>query len=389
MRKTFLTKGFVRFSRGLAGAALIAAAIGITSCETHSNSDRNESIKVYADPIAKEPIDAGIVGVKGGLAKLYVDANIDFVATWEDDAATPWAKVVDYSSTDPQTGLRVITLKANRRSTTSSYYTRRTGMLILAASDGELNYNRIIPIHQGSTARVSNDFATLKYGKTDPRFTDGETPIDNWTTAQKNLGFTSTTIEGEEVAHCYGKNGYLKLGDLLPFDRRGREPEVFLGRGPVVDRGFAVGEARVGLAVLQGREIVAHAGRGALVDGDYPVVVQFAVGGCQNQHARAPRVVARRRAAPVGLQGYHAKPRLGVCRRVIHHLGPRRRCVVFPRRDKVDVGVHVEFGETAFHADDAGVDRLFCDRVRVDLDRFVTIGVRMRFTRRDADCRRD
>ena len=25
--------------------------------------------------------------------------------------------------------------------------------------------------------------------------------------------FTSTTIEGEEVAHCYGKNGYLKLGD--------------------------------------------------------------------------------------------------------------------------------------------------------------------------------
>ena len=86
-------------------------------------------------------------------------------------------------------------------------------MLILAASDGELNYNRIIPIHQGSTARVSNDFATLKYGKTDPRFTDGETPIDNWTTAQKNLGFTSTTIEGEEVAHCYGKNGYLKLGD--------------------------------------------------------------------------------------------------------------------------------------------------------------------------------
>lgn len=213
MRKTFLTKGFVRFSRGLAGAALIAAAIGITSCETHSNSDRNESIKVYADPIAKEPIDAGIVGVKGGLAKLYVDANIDFVATWEDDAATPWAKVVDYSSTDPQTGLRVITLKANRRSTTSSYYTRRTGMLILAASDGELNYNRIIPIHQGSTARVSNDFATLKYGKTDPRFTDGETPIDNWTTAQKNLGVTSTTIEGEEVAHCYGKNGYLKLGD--------------------------------------------------------------------------------------------------------------------------------------------------------------------------------
>ena len=104
MRKTILTESFVRFSRRLTGIALLAAVTGIASCETHSNSDRNESIKVYADPIAKEPIDAGIVGVKGGLAKLYVDANIDFVATWEDDAATPWAKVVDYSSTDPRRG---------------------------------------------------------------------------------------------------------------------------------------------------------------------------------------------------------------------------------------------------------------------------------------------
>ncbi|MFR0763395.1 MAG: hypothetical protein ACLSHL_04735 [Alistipes communis] len=53
----------------------------------------------------------------------------------------------------------------------------------------------------------------MKYGKTDPRFTDDETPIDDWTTAQKDYGFSSTTIDGEEHAHCYGKNGYLKLGD--------------------------------------------------------------------------------------------------------------------------------------------------------------------------------
>lgn len=213
MRKTFLTKSFVRFSHALAGAALTVAAIGITSCETHSNSDRNESITVYADPIGKEPIDAGIIGVRGGLTKFYVDANIDFVATWEDDGTSPWVTILDYSSVDPQTGLRVITMNTKPRSTTSSYYTRRTGMLILAAADGNLNYSRILPVHQGATARVSNDFATMKYGKTDPRFTDNETPIDNWTTAQKNLGFSSTKIEGEEVCHCYGKNGYLKLGD--------------------------------------------------------------------------------------------------------------------------------------------------------------------------------
>ena len=53
MRKTVLTESFIRFSRRLTGLALLVAAAGIASCETHSNSDRNESIAVYADPTGK------------------------------------------------------------------------------------------------------------------------------------------------------------------------------------------------------------------------------------------------------------------------------------------------------------------------------------------------
>ncbi len=104
-------------------------------------------------------------------------------------------------------------------------------MLIPAASDGELNYNRIIPIQLlSSTARVSNDFATLKcYGKTDPRFTDNETPDRQLTTAQKNLGFTSTTIEG---------------GGGRPLLRQERLPETGRRQGPRGRPDFALTPTR-------------------------------------------------------------------------------------------------------------------------------------------------
>ena len=207
-------KRFELFSRSAVGAALLlAAATYAVSCEEHSNSERNESIEIYDDPIECEALDGAFVSVKGGLHQLYVKSNVDFKATWEDDGTSPWAAVVDYSTVDPKTGFRVVTLKVKPRSSTSCYYTRRTGMLILSSVNAELNYNKYLKVHQGTTARVSCDFAQLKYGKTDPRFTDSETPIEDWTSAQKKYGFTSTVISGQTKSHCYGKNGYLKLGD--------------------------------------------------------------------------------------------------------------------------------------------------------------------------------
>ena len=121
MRKTILTESFVRFSRRLTGIALLAAVSGIASCETHSNSDRNESIAVYADPTGKEPIAAAYVDVRGGLARIYVDSNIDFAASWQDDATTPWVSLLPYYTVDPQTGRSMVTMNVQRRSKTSSY----------------------------------------------------------------------------------------------------------------------------------------------------------------------------------------------------------------------------------------------------------------------------
>lgn len=212
MKSEFLGKARWSLSRGGVYLALFLMTAYLASCEKPVNSVRDESIVAYTDPAAEEPAEAAYVSVKGGIEKIYVDANIGFSAIWEDGESEPWARVIDDSGTDPATGYRVVTLEVDRRTETGCYYTRRTGMLILAASDPSLNYSCILPVHQGAVARVSNDFSFLRYGKTDPRFTDDEVSIDDWTTAQLNYGFTSSSADGEETP-CYGKNGYLKIGD--------------------------------------------------------------------------------------------------------------------------------------------------------------------------------
>lgn len=186
----------------------------LTSCnDDDRNLERDEYIHAYPAPDSTEDVDVIYFSVLGGTEKVYVDANVDFVPYWQDAESSSWAKIVDYSATDPASGRRIITLEVEPRSTASCYYTRRTGMLILSPTDESLNYNKIISVHQGSTARVSNNFSFLRYGSTDPRLTTGEVSIDDWTAAQKDYGFTSTRISGESVTHCYGKNDYLKLGD--------------------------------------------------------------------------------------------------------------------------------------------------------------------------------
>ena len=211
MKKT-LTKSLMQIALGQAVAALtLTAALFTVSCEQHTNSERSESIEVYVDLDERESVDAASVLVVGGLHQFYVKANVAFTASWEDGESSPWATIVGEPTVDPETGLKVITLDVKRRNKTP-YYTRRTGTLILQANDEGLNYNKYVKVHQGSTARVSSDFAWSKYGSSDPRLDDG-VAIDNWTDALKQKGFRSTTIVGEPVAHLYGKNGFVQLGD--------------------------------------------------------------------------------------------------------------------------------------------------------------------------------
>lgn len=209
MKKT-LTKRLMQIALGQACAALtLTAALFTVSCEQHTNSERSESIEVYVDLDEKEPVDVASVHVVGGMHEFYVKSNVKFTASWEDGESKPWATIVD--DTAVEDGLQVITLEVKRRAT-EPYYTRRSGTLILQANNEGLNYNKYVTVHQGSFARVSSNFAWLKYGTSDPRIDDGVC-IADWSAALKNYGWLSTTIPGEEAPHVYGKNGYLQLGD--------------------------------------------------------------------------------------------------------------------------------------------------------------------------------
>ena len=211
MKKT-LTKSLMQIALGYACAALtVTAALFTVSCEQPTNSERSESIEVYVDLEEMEPVDQASVHVVGGVHQLYVKSNVEFTASWEDGETSPWATVVDDTTVDPATGLRVITLEVKRRNATP-YYTRRTGTLVLSPVNEGLNYNKYVQIHQGATARVSSDFSWMTYGSSDPRIDDGVSAT-NWSTAFKDRGWNSTKIEGEEIVHLYGKKGFVLLGD--------------------------------------------------------------------------------------------------------------------------------------------------------------------------------
>ena len=88
-------------------------------------------------------------------------------------------------------------------------YEKRTGCITLAAG----SLNDYIQVRQGYDIRVNGAFDWLKYGSTDPLATSGEVLFANWSTQQKEYGWTSEPAEEEGTAYCYGKNGYIRLGD--------------------------------------------------------------------------------------------------------------------------------------------------------------------------------
>ena len=211
MKKT-LTKSLMQIALGYACAALtVTAALFTVSCEQPTNSERSESIEVFVDLEEMEPVDQASVHVVGGVHQFYVKSNVDFTASWEDGETSPWATVVDDTTVDPKTGMRIVTLDVTRRNKIP-YYTRRTGTLVLSANNEGLNFNKYIQVHQGATARVSSDFSWTTYGSTDPRVDDGVSAT-NWSAALRDRGWVSTKIEGEEIVHLYGKKGYIQLGD--------------------------------------------------------------------------------------------------------------------------------------------------------------------------------
>lgn len=189
----------------LAGAASLA-----TACDDEKDYSRREHIEWSDSPDFTERFDGLNCFVKGSQSSIFIKANVEYTALFETDEeeeAPDWFRVVKIER-GVRPGIDELQFEVDPHPDT---YKMRKGCLSLLSSAPYLN--EFIPVTQGFTPRVEGDFDFLKYGAADPLETRGEVAIDDWTTEQKDKGWESTPAETDGKAYCYGKNGYIKLGD--------------------------------------------------------------------------------------------------------------------------------------------------------------------------------
>ncbi len=193
-------------------------AICLISCgKENRNAERSDYIRVYADARNTDTqLDTSCVSVKGGTYTYYIRSNVSFTAKWQSEDNT-WASISDPKSLGDGLWSIDVTVQpvSSRRYRTvngvpTGLYTRRYGVLMLTCEEQFLG--KYLVIQQGLDPRITCDFSWM-YGSLEPNATFGDVLMNHWTAAQKNLGYTSTLIEGEEDAWVYGKEGYIKLGN--------------------------------------------------------------------------------------------------------------------------------------------------------------------------------
>jgi hypothetical protein len=182
--------------------------MAVACSDDDPNAEREDTITVYRD-LDGDPINVGYLDVRGGETTFYVKSPVAFDVFWQDDTTSPWVEVLDCTYDDT---LQAYKVRLNVTSRSSiCYYTRRGGTLSFVAPS--LNLGKFIPLYQGAVARISQNFGGFAYGSSSPYVTTDERDIANWSAVQKAYGWTSTIGENAEIAYCYAKNGYMKLGD--------------------------------------------------------------------------------------------------------------------------------------------------------------------------------
>lgn len=195
----------------LIAALLLTGAVSLgTACDDDKDYSRREHIEWSDSPDFTERFDALNCLVNGEEGSIYIKSNVEYTARFETDEeeeAPDWFRVVKIER-GIRPGIDELKIEVDPHPGT---YKMRKGCLSLL-TDAEY-LNEFIPVTQGFTPRVEGDFDFLKYGSGNPLETRGEIPIAEWSTEQKDKGWESTPAEADGTAYCYGKNGYIKLGD--------------------------------------------------------------------------------------------------------------------------------------------------------------------------------
>ena len=179
-----------------------------TACRQEKDWSRGEYLLVSADADEEGTYCPSVNVAKEGTYTLYVKANVDYTMKFESTSLEKDWVTLEGKRHDAATGLDVITYKVSAQ---DGAPLRRSGTISLMAPDYYLA--NFITVSQGFESRTGSDFKFLQYGSANPLEGIAGRPIAQWNDSQLNQGWTSTVGDGQDQAWCYGRNGFLQLGD--------------------------------------------------------------------------------------------------------------------------------------------------------------------------------
>ena len=240
MRTTLSLKIPKRSVTPLIAVLLLTGTVSLgTACDDDKDYSRREHIEWSNSPEFEEALTGTLhIPVRASKEQdatpfkrsIYIRSNVAYQVGFEGEKeesgelpAEEWLNV-DEIKRGVRPGIDELVLLITPH---TESYVERKGCISLH-TDVEF-LNEFIAVVQGFpkyTKDYEGNFDWLKYGSAEPLETRGETPIDSWTADQKKMGLESTPAQEGGTAYCYGKNGYVKLGDdaghganlLTPYD---------------------------------------------------------------------------------------------------------------------------------------------------------------------------
>ena len=205
MRKKVVN--IIRGQRNLVLGSFIGLSIALTGISCDKKDESVESTFVVStseqrsDAVSKLDVD-----IEGGKYTLYVFSSSDVNVSFQTAEVEKWVTVDEKEYISALGATRLV---LDVQPLTEGYKIRSG---VLDITNQEKYTGSFMKISQGYESRFTEDFAWLKYGNGNPLDLLSGTLIDNWSTAQKQNGWTSTVFENQDGAFVYGKNGYVQLG---------------------------------------------------------------------------------------------------------------------------------------------------------------------------------
>lgn len=243
--------------------------VSLVSCSNKEDYARKEIIRVYTTEDESADLSLIQADMMGDTIQVCIRSSVDFRVAFrmsESSFDQDWIQVGE-AAYDEAKGCSLVRVVAKEM---SGSFEERYGVLSISAPEHGLS--RFVKIRQGYEIRKSEDFSWLTSGNASPGELGKEVSIHDWTDSQKENGYESTPVTGQEKAFCYGNKGFLMLGAQLV--EMEEDKEVISNFGADVITPFLYPDAAdVDSVMIVTFEALAH-------DADAVLTVEVTGGGC-------------------------------------------------------------------------------------------------------------